>query len=70
MSNNNEHVVVCQTFEEYVAQQMADMLSPFNLWVTGIAIGHQPSADEAAEHYERCGGSDHFRETHIRGDVK
>lgn len=38
--------------------------SDFNLWVAGIALGHQPSPSEAFLHFCNNGGAEDFRRQH------
>lgn len=57
------------TLEEYLALQMAEMLSSLNRWGAGLVFGHDPNDDELAYHYVACGASDRFRQTHPRCDA-
>lgn len=45
-------------------EMIGEMFSDFNRWVTGVEVGHNPSRNECAEHYIRCGGRDNFRSRH------
>ena len=45
----------------------AEIMSPFNRWVTGQEIGHEPAPRECAEHYMEHGGvEEHRRHYRIR----
>lgn len=48
------------SLEEYVRRQQEEMLSPFNRWITGEKVGHNPDYNELAEYYVRSGGARDF----------
>ncbi len=45
---------------DHLDQQIEEIKSPFNLWVTGEEVGHEPTISEAAIHYIKCGGASDF----------
>ena len=47
-------------FKEYIEAEIKEILSPFNRWITGIKVDHQPSDEECAYYYIRDGGADNF----------
>lgn len=42
--------------------QRQEALSAFNMWVTGEAVRHPPSSEEAEQHYNGHGGPEGFRD--------
>gem|GEM_PF-4059218 len=48
--------------------QMKDYLSSFNLWVTGIALGHPPTENDAFFHWYYHGGLHVFNKRWDRGE--
>lgn len=48
------------TLRQYVEKQMEEIKSPFNRWVTGEKVGHDPSHNELAENYIQSGGAQRF----------
>jgi hypothetical protein len=43
-------------------RQICEMLSEFNMWVTGEKLGHPPTKEEAVMHYVIHGGAENFAE--------
>ena len=43
------------------AEQMAEFLGDFNKWVTGEAVGHDPTPEECFWHYYHNGGPEAYR---------
>jgi len=50
-----------RALDDFVREQLEEMQSPFNQWVTGEEVGHEPSHNELAEHYIKHGGAAAFR---------
>lgn len=49
----------------YLRAERELVLSPFNVWVTGVAVGHSPTEEECWKHFVRSGGNDRFRREHV-----
>ena len=41
--------------------QLLQATTGFNRWVTGVAVGHDPTNDECLKHYDEHKGSKQFR---------
>jgi hypothetical protein len=59
--------IFVSTLLEWNLLQLEEMLSPLNVFATGMEVGHPPTPEECQLHYDAHGGSEHFRETHIKG---
>lgn len=58
------------TLRQYVEKQMAEITSPFNKWVTGEKVGHDPTHNELAENYIESGAAARFAERYeIEGSL-
>ncbi|KKW07674.1 MAG: hypothetical protein UY42_C0009G0047 [Parcubacteria group bacterium GW2011_GWA2_49_16] len=53
-------------FQEYVAGQKEEILSPFNQWVTGKKLGRPPNPDDCALHYTLHGGAKAYAQKNDR----
>jgi hypothetical protein len=56
---------MCETAEDLAKnnqEQIAEMLGHDNKYYAGLALGHDPSPDEAARHYVEHGGCANFRQ--------
>jgi hypothetical protein len=69
-SEPTEEKIVVNSLIEWNMMQLKEMQSPLNVFLTGEEVGHNPKPEECQIHYEKHGGSDHFRETHIMGWLK
>ena len=49
---------------QYLAEQIGEMLGPFNRWVAGLTLKHPPTDSEAAKHYVDHGGAEDFARRH------
>lgn len=47
---------------KYIEKQIEEMNSPFNKWVTGEKVGHDPTRSELADNYVETGGARRFSE--------
>ncbi len=60
----NEQPMPPVSHREDMASMVGEILDPFNVWVTGIAVGHSPTHNECAQHYMTHGGLERFRQLH------
>ena len=51
-------------FENYMRIQIEKILSPFNRWVTGEKVGHNPTDNELAMNFIECGGAEAHENEH------
>ena len=50
--------------KEDMRLMVEEILSPFNRWVTGQEIGHEPNHNECVLHFIDYGGVERFRQEH------
>ena len=65
MNTQNNNVIVMPTAADYIKEEVAEILSPFNKWVTGKDVGHNPSSCECFDHWRFGGGSFRIRPTFL-----
>ena len=46
---------------DYFNGYREEIHSPFNAWVTGVAVGHPPTQDEELVHFVTNGGPAYYR---------
>ncbi|HCB35082.1 MAG: hypothetical protein A2W52_03595 [Candidatus Taylorbacteria bacterium RIFCSPHIGHO2_02_49_25] len=63
-NSTNSNVFVMSTATDYIKEEVAEILGPFNKWVTGEEVGHSPSSEECFEHWRKNGGRKRFCRTH------
>ena len=51
---------------DYYNGYRAEVHSPFNAWVTGIAVGHLPTPDEELVHSITHGGLNDYRKRFVQ----
>ena len=49
-----------ECFLLYLKIEKLEILSPDNVWFTGMEVGHEPDQHEEAMHYCECGGPQDF----------
>jgi len=64
MNAQQKDVIIHPTADARIKEEVAEILGPFNTWVTGVAVGHEPTSHECFRHWLRHGGLKRFRRTH------
>ena len=57
-------IIVHPTAADRIKEEVGQTLSPFNKWVTGEKMHHDPTPDECFEHWRKNRGRKNFRQTH------
>lgn len=64
LMNTPQNVIVHPTASDRINTEVSEILGPFNQWVTGEEVGHEPSPLDCFRHWVRHGGLKRFRRGH------